>query len=63
MGALKPQVRSGRLAGDVVDSGDELDEKERARLHAALREAWASARAGQTMSAEELLHELAARER
>ena len=46
----------------AVDPRDDQDESERARLHTALHEAWASARAGETVSAEELLDELAAEE-
>jgi hypothetical protein len=72
MKTLKAQVQNGRLVLDepsklpegtiveliATDSGDELDEDERAALHAALADAWASARAGDTKPAEELLKKL-----
>ena len=70
--ALRARVRGGRLTLDepttlpegteldlgVIDPGDELDEEERSRLHEALRASWASAQAGRTISAEELLEQL-----
>lgn len=76
MKALKARVRGGRLMLDeattlpegtvvelgVIDPGDQLDEAERARLHEALRASWASAQAGRTISAEELLDRLDADE-
>lgn len=76
MKALKAHVRSGRLTLDEattlpegtvvdlgqVDPGDELDDGERGRLHEALRASWASAQAGRTISAEELLDRLDAEE-
>jgi hypothetical protein len=39
----------------TVDPADELDEKQRARLHAALQRSWASAQAGLTLPAEKIL--------
>jgi len=42
----------------VVDDGDELDEEERMALHAALASSWASAQAGKTRPAEEILQKL-----
>lgn len=76
MKALKARVRGGRLTLDeattlpegtevdlgMIDPGDQLDEAERARLHEALKASWASARAGRTISAEELLERLDADE-
>lgn len=40
----------------------DVEAAERTRLHEALREAWASARSGESISGEELLHDLAAEE-
>ncbi len=45
----------------VVDSGDELDDEERARLHEALDRAIASVRAGQTVDGDEVIHRLLSR--
>jgi hypothetical protein len=42
----------------VAEDDDDLDDEERAALHAALAEGWASARAGRTRPAEDLLDEL-----
>lgn len=39
----------------AMDPADELDEEERARLHAALQQSWASAQAGRMFSAENIL--------
>ena len=72
MQALKAHVRNGRLIVDqpttlpegtevellIADAGDELDDEERAALHAALDDAWTSARAGQLRPADELLKKL-----
>jgi len=72
MQTLKARVRSGRLVLDeptefpegtvlyltLADQGDDLDEDERAALHAALDTSWASARAGKTRPAKEILHKL-----
>ena len=70
---LKARVQRGRLVLDlptklpedtVVDlvvadpDDDDLDDVERAALHAALGEGWASAREGRTRPAEEFLGEL-----
>ena len=74
MRSLQAQVRGGRLVLDVptklpedmvvelvvADDDDDLDAEERAALHAALAEGYASARAGRTRPAEELLNELRA---
>lgn len=75
MQTLKARVRDGRLVLDqatglpegtelelaAADPGDDLDDAERAALHAALSEAWASARAGDLRPAEELVEELRSR--
>ena len=72
MKTIRATVQSGRLVVDeatrlpdgtilelvVADEGDELDEAERAELHAALAEAWASAQAGRTRPAEALVRRL-----
>ena len=78
MKALKARVERGRLMldvptklpeGTVVDlvmadlDDDELDDEERAALHAAPDEGWASVREGRTRPAEELLEELRSRSR
>jgi hypothetical protein len=69
---LKATVVNGRLVmeeptklpdGTVVhlaiaDDGDDLDEEERAALHAALAAAWQSARDGDLQPAEQLVQEL-----
>jgi hypothetical protein len=70
--ALRAKVVNGRLVVDeptslpdgteidlaVLDPGDELDEQERAALHAALADAWRSARSGQTSDAQSLFEKL-----
>ena len=75
MRILKARVQNGHLVIEqpvslpegteldltVADPGDDLDDAERAELHAALADAWASARAGNVRPAEELLRELKAR--
>jgi hypothetical protein len=75
METLKARVRNGRLVVEqpvnlpegteldlvVADPGDDLDDAERAELHAALADAWASTRAGNVRSADELLRELRAK--
>ncbi len=72
MQTLKARVEHGRLILDeptklpegtvlelaAVDAGDDLSEEERAALHAALVEAWASVKAGDLRPAEELIEEL-----
>ena len=45
----------------IADGGDELSAEERAALHAALAQSWASAQAGDIRPAEEILRELKAR--
>ena len=76
MRTLKARVKNGRLLLNeptglaegteldltVVDPGDELDDDEREALHAALRAAWASTRAGDLHPADELLRKLQDRE-
>ena len=42
----------------IADDGDDLDDTERAALHAALSEAWKRAKAGELHPAKELLDEL-----
>jgi hypothetical protein len=42
----------------VADEGDDLDDEERAELHAALDRSWESAKAGRTRPAEELIARL-----
>jgi hypothetical protein len=73
---LKARVRGGRLLLDEpvdlpdgtevdlvpVDDGDNLDDADRARLHEALQRSSDQFRAGQAMSADELLAELGARQ-
>jgi len=72
MQTLKAHVRNGRLIMDeptdipegseieLVIAGDEddLDEKERERLHRALRKSWASAKRGDTRPAQEIMRKL-----
>jgi hypothetical protein len=69
MKTLKVYVKDGRLRLDepskfpegtefdltIADFGDELDEQKRAALHAALKDAWASARGGDVQPAGALL--------
>jgi hypothetical protein len=45
----------------IVDPGDDLDESERAALHAALSQGWESAKAGKGRPADELLQKLRSR--
>jgi hypothetical protein len=73
--ALKARVQNGRLIVDeptelpegtvleltVADPGDELDDEERAELHAALEEGLAEMKTGGGVDAADLLAELAAR--
>ncbi|WP_437798386.1 hypothetical protein [Sorangium sp. So ce693] len=73
--ALKARVQNGRIVVDeptdlpegmvldlvIADPGDELDEKERAELHAALEEGLAEMRTGAGIEADVLLAELRAR--
>ena len=72
MQGLKARVVNGRIVVDqptvlpdgteldlaIVEPGDELDDAERAALHAALADAWGSARAGKLAPAEDLLRKL-----
>jgi hypothetical protein len=72
MPILRAVVRKGRLVlneptdlpeGTVielsaVDSSDDLDEEERACLHAALEKSWASAKSGRVFPAEQVLRKL-----
>jgi hypothetical protein len=73
--ARKAHVENGRIVLDepttlpegasldvvVVDGDDDLDEEERARLHAALAEGVAQSEAGQVLPAEELFRRLLSR--
>jgi metal-responsive CopG/Arc/MetJ family transcriptional regulator len=75
MQARKAHVENGRIVLDghttlpegaclevvVVDGDDDLDEEERARLHAALAEGVAQSLAGQVVPAEELIRRLMSR--
>ncbi len=70
--ALRAIVQNGRLVLDeptalpegtvldlvVDDEGDDLDDEERALLHARLDAAWESAKAGQVRPAGEVLDDL-----
>jgi hypothetical protein len=72
MQGLKARVVNGRLIVDqptalpegteldltIVEPGDDLDDEERAELHAALARAWESARIGNCSPAEDLLKKL-----
>jgi hypothetical protein len=72
MQGLKARVVNGRLVVDqptalpegteldltIVEPGDDLDDEERAALHAALAQAWDSARSGKSSPAEDLLRKL-----
>ncbi|MCC7386206.1 MAG: hypothetical protein IT384_30465 [Deltaproteobacteria bacterium] len=50
------------LVADLDDDGeDELDDEERAALHAALDKSWKSAKAGHTVPAEKVLARLRAK--
>ena len=69
---LKAQVHQGRLKLDepydapegtevnlaVLDDGDDLDETERARLHAAITRGHDEARRGEVVSADDVLAKL-----
>jgi hypothetical protein len=75
MSTIRARVRNGRLIVDaptdlpegteldlvIDDAGDSLDEAERAALHAAIRQAWASLQAGQGRLAADVLVDLAKR--
>jgi hypothetical protein len=75
MQPLKAVVKNGRLVMNeptelpegtevvlsVADEGDELDDKERARLHESLRRSMAQAKAGQLIDADEVIGKLLAR--
>ncbi|KYF96859.1 hypothetical protein BE17_05575 [Sorangium cellulosum] len=75
MQALKARVQNGRIVVNeptdlpegtvlelvVADPGDELDDEERAELHAALAEGLAELRTGGGIDAEAVLSELQAR--
>lgn len=45
----------------VVDSGDDLDDEERERLHRGLDQAIASVRAGRTVDGDEVINRLLSR--
>lgn len=75
MEALKARVQNGRIVVNeptdlpegtvlelvVADPGDELDDEERAELHAALAQGLAELQTGDGTDADELLSELRAR--
>ena len=75
MSPIRARVRNGRLIVDaptdlpegteldlvIDDAGDSLDEAERAALHAAIRQAWASLQAGEGRLAADVLVDLAKR--
>jgi hypothetical protein len=75
MQPLKAVVKNGRLVLDeptelpegtelvlaLVDEGDDMDEAERARLHASLRKSIAQAKAGQLIDGDEVIGRLLAR--
>jgi len=70
--ALRAKVENGRIVVDepttlpegtildlvVDDEGDDLDDDERARLHARLDAAWTSAQAGNVRSADDVIAKL-----
>ena len=72
MKTLRAKVVDGKLVPDrpttlregavvdlaILDEGDDLDDEERAALHAALSESWASLRRGEGVPAEDVLREL-----
>lgn len=69
---MKAVVKNGRLVMDeptslpegteleltVADGGDDLDDEERARLHASLRRSVEQARAGQVFDARQVIDEM-----
>lgn len=62
-GKLIPELPSTLPEGAVVDlavldEGDDLDDEERAALHAAISESWESLRGGGGIPADEVLREL-----
>ncbi len=75
MQPLRAVVKNGRLVMDepttlpegtelvlaVVDEGDDMDDAERARLHASLRRSIAQAKAGQLIDGDEVIGKLLAR--
>ena len=75
MSTIRARVRDGRLIVDeptdlpegteldlvIDDSGDSLDDAERAALHAAIGQAWASFQAGEGRLAADVLADLAKR--
>lgn len=72
MSGIRITVKNGRLVLDeptalpegtvldlvLDDDGDDLDEAERVRLHAAIARAWQSAKEGRLRPAESLLDEM-----
>ncbi len=76
MQGLKARVVNGRLVVDqptvlpegteldlvIVEPPDDLDDEERAALHAALAQGWESARTGNTSPAKDLLGKLRSRQ-
>lgn len=75
MSTIRARVRNGRLLVDeptdlpegteldlvIDDAGDGLDDTERAALHAAIRQAWASFQAGEARLAADVLADLTKR--
>jgi hypothetical protein len=75
MSTIRARVRNGRLIVDeptdlpegteldltIDDAGDSLDEADRAALHAAIGQAWASFHAGEGRPAADVLADLAKR--
>lgn len=75
MQPLKAVVRNGRIVMDeptelpegtelvltVLDEGDDLDDTDRARLHASLRRSMAQAKAGKLIDGDEVIGRLLAR--
>ncbi len=72
MRTLKARVKNGRLVLDeptglpegtvlnlvAAEAGDDLDAKERAALHRALRKGWASLRGGRRVAAKDVLRDV-----
>ncbi|MBT8469529.1 MAG: antitoxin family protein [Deltaproteobacteria bacterium] len=75
MSTIRARVRNGRLVLDeptdlpegtevdlvIDDTGDDLDESERAALDTAITRAWASVQAGEGRSAADILADLTKR--
>ena len=75
MSGIRAKVTNGRLIVDeatslpegtvldlvIDDEGDDLDDKERETLHAAIERAWKSAKAGSLFPADQVIRELRGR--